>query len=103
MKRMQKVTTLAVVGVLSLTAAGAGASAAAASTRVAPAPTDRLVRDGTRTPRGDHAMAGRFERTVSDGAFSITRVTEPSGGRERVVFYATDLRTGRVSRLNEAA
>jgi len=42
-------------------------------------------------------------RTISDGSFSVTRLIAPLGGTNRVVFFATNLRTGETCRLNSLA
>jgi len=42
-------------------------------------------------------------RTISDGSFSVTRLIAPLGGTNRVVFFATNLKTGETCRLNAVA
>ena len=44
-------------------------------------------------------IANAKVRTVSDGSFSITRLISPKAGSNRVVFYATNLRTGETCKL----
>jgi len=45
-------------------------------------------------------IANGTVRTISDGSFSVTRLISPKAGANHVVFYARNLRTGEVCRLN---
>jgi hypothetical protein len=95
MKRIHSVTTLAVAGAMSVGAVAAGTTAAGAATS---------LRTAAATPSKAHHTASKVEqssaRTIRDDVFSVTRLVSSKAGARRVIFSATDLRTGRTVRLN---
>ena len=94
MKRKISFTTLAVAGAMSVGVATASAPVAGAAARLRPA---------TATPRSTSARATTERattRSVGDDVFRVTRRVEQHADSRRVVFCATDLRTGREIRLN---
>jgi hypothetical protein len=94
MKRKISFTTLAVAGAMSVGVATASAPVAGASARLRPAAaTPRSTNAGATTERAT-------TRSVGDDVFRVTRRVEQRAGSRRVVFFATDLRTGRELRLN---
>jgi hypothetical protein len=94
MKRKISFTTLAVAGAMSVGVATASGPVAGASTRLRPAAAaPRSTNPGATIERST-------TRIVSDDVFRVTRRVEQRAGSRRVVFSATDLRTGRAVRLN---
>jgi hypothetical protein len=85
-------------GALSLGVATVTVGAASAAT-VPRAAGRVLVRASSSTMRRTPLEV----RTVSDGAFRVTRTIERVDGVDHVVFTATNLRTGRGFDLNAAA
>ena len=96
MKRVHSVTTLAVAGAMSVGVVTAGATAAQAATRPAPATATSSQRAYAGAPSSRTASA----RTIGDDVFRVTRLVSNRAGSSRVIFCATDLRTGRTVRLN---
>jgi hypothetical protein len=95
----------ALAGALSLGAATVTTGAASAATfpraatrELAPAANGSVKR--VRFDRGP--LVTRSVRIVSDGEFRVTRSIHRTNGSDRVVFTATDLRTGRTCTLNAA-
>ena len=69
----------------------------------AAAPVARCVRTILRRIGADGAAsmpARESARSINDESFRITRLVMPWEERQRVVFFATDLRTGAVRQLN---
>jgi hypothetical protein len=92
--------TVAVASARTLgTAVAAVTSAGAATAPTAPL-RPRSPRTATPAPHVAVASA-RSARTISDGAFSVTRYVTTSDGTRRVVFVARNLRTGAVLELTE--
>jgi len=94
MTKRHRISKLAVAGAVSLgtLATGAVASVAGAATPIAAA--TRAVS----TQRSTQRVAAT--RTIEDATFRVARSVETRRGARRVVFYATDLRTGRTIALN---
>jgi hypothetical protein len=95
MKRVHSVTTLAVAGAMSVGVVTAGATAAQAATRPAPATATSSQRAYAGAP-----IKSASARTIGDDVFRVTRLVSNRAGSSRVIFCATDLRTGRTVRLN---
>jgi hypothetical protein len=94
MKKIHTVTTLAVAGAMSVGVATAGSIAAGASTR------SRQSATAVHQMPAGATVGGSVQRTVADGVFQVTRHVAGRAGVQRVVFCATDLRSGRTMRLN---
>jgi hypothetical protein len=135
MKKIQKVTTLAVAGAMSMGAAAAGVSAAGAATRPKANSTIACGKGSTANLQVQREDNGKLSvdigvdmnrhtsgvpwkvraydngklienatvRTISDGSFSVTRVLAPLAGTNHIVFYATNLRTGKTCKMNGTA
>jgi hypothetical protein len=94
MKRIPSLTTLAIAGAMSVGVATAGATVPASSTRSRPAPA---ALKGT---QGSKVIERSGARVVEDDVFRVTRSVAMRAGSRRVVFCATDLRSGKTVRLN---
>ena len=87
------------VATVTVGAASAAALPRAAAGALARARTTSTLRASLER-RGRATTAAASVRTVTDGAYRMTRTIERIGGADRVVFTATDLRTGGTYALN---
>ena len=90
MSKRRTITKVAMASAVSIGALGATAAtaASAATTRAA-----RIVARGT-------VASPAVTRVTEDAPWRMTREVTSAGASARVVFYATDLRTGRRFTLN---